>query len=77
MVLDGVMVITACICLTVMHPGIGFTKVGWAAAKFHFANKKEKVRIHGVPVEGGESASGGEKVAGDMSEQERGDVEVQ
>jgi hypothetical protein len=35
MVLDGTMVIIACTCMTVLHPGIGF--VGkWAEAKFPF-----------------------------------------
>lgn len=35
MVLDGVMVIIACTCLTVFHPGIGFGG-RWAEAKFPF-----------------------------------------
>ena len=35
MVLDGVMVIIACTCLTVFHPGIGFGD-RWAEAKFPF-----------------------------------------
>jgi hypothetical protein len=38
MILDGVMVITACTCLTVMHPGIGFGNE-WAEAKFPFGKK--------------------------------------
>jgi RTA1 like protein len=35
MVLDGVMVIIACTCLTIFHPGIGFGD-RWAEAKFPF-----------------------------------------
>jgi hypothetical protein len=35
MVLDGVMVITACVCMTVLHPGIGFGD-RWSEAKFQF-----------------------------------------
>jgi hypothetical protein len=40
MVLDGVMVIIACTCLTVMHPGIGFGNK-WGVSKFFFWGKRE------------------------------------
>lgn len=40
MVLDGVMVIIACACLTVMHPGIGFGDK-WNASKVSFGGKKQ------------------------------------
>jgi hypothetical protein len=40
MILDGVMVIVACTCLTVLHPGIGFGNK-WAEAKFPFGKKAE------------------------------------
>jgi hypothetical protein len=43
MILDGVMVIIACTCLTVMHPGIGFGNK-WAEAKFPFRKKVETNR---------------------------------
>ena len=39
MVLDGVMVLLACICLTVLHPGIGFGDE-WAQADFPFWKSK-------------------------------------
>jgi hypothetical protein len=39
MILDGTMVIMACICMTVFHPGIGFGD-RWAEAKFSFGRKE-------------------------------------
>lgn len=38
MVLDGVMIIISCTCLTVMHPGIGFGDK-WTASKFTFRER--------------------------------------
>jgi hypothetical protein len=39
MILDGAMVIIACICMTVMHPGFGFEK-RWNEARFSFFDDK-------------------------------------
>jgi hypothetical protein len=44
MVLDGVMVIIACLCLTVMHPGIGVGKQKWKEAEFSLIPGREIVR---------------------------------
>ncbi|PVH76683.1 hypothetical protein DL98DRAFT_550980 [Cadophora sp. DSE1049] len=41
MVLDGVMVIIACLCLTVMHPGIGVGKQKWKEAEFSLIPGRE------------------------------------
>lgn len=51
MVLDGVMVIIACVCMTVLHPGIGFGD-RWAEAKFPFGKAVVEVDPE-VVVEGG------------------------
>ncbi|KAH8815992.1 RTA1 like protein [Xylogone sp. PMI_703] len=40
MILDGVMVIIACFCLTILHPGRGFQK-RWNDAKFPFVYNKK------------------------------------
>ncbi|KAK1967911.1 RTA1 like protein [Colletotrichum sublineola] len=42
MVLDGVMIILACLCLSIWHPGNGFGG-RWNEAKFRFRNSKNKV----------------------------------
>lgn len=42
MVLDGVMVILACTCLTVLHPGFGF-EGRWHEADFKFRTSKNRV----------------------------------
>jgi len=42
MVLDGVMIILACLCLSIWHPGHGFGG-RWNEAKFRFRNSKNKV----------------------------------
>lgn len=42
MVLDGVMVIIACLCLTIMHPGIGIGRKKWAQASFPFRLGRER-----------------------------------
>jgi hypothetical protein len=44
MILDGTMVIIACITLTVMHPGFAFGAV-WQEANFTFRVKKKKREI--------------------------------
>ena len=41
MVLDGTMVVIACIAFTVVHPGVAFGKV-WHEANFHFRTKKSE-----------------------------------
>lgn len=42
MILDGVMVILASVCLTIWNPGFGFDG-RWNEAEFPFAAKKDKV----------------------------------
>ena len=42
MILDGVMVILACLSLSILHPGIGFGNK-WGDAKFPFRIRKEAV----------------------------------
>ncbi|UQC86486.1 RTA1 like protein [Colletotrichum lupini] len=41
MILDGTMIILACSCLTIFHPGYGFGK-RWNEAKFRFRASKAK-----------------------------------
>lgn len=41
MILDGTMIILACSCLTIFHPGYGFGK-RWNEAKFRFRASKSK-----------------------------------
>jgi hypothetical protein len=43
MVLDGVMVLIACISLTIIHPGAGFGKAAWAATRYPFFVKTNDV----------------------------------
>lgn len=43
MVLDGVMVLVACICLTALHPGMSFGRENWKRSGFNF--RKEKVEV--------------------------------
>ena len=44
MILDGVMIMIACSAFTILHPGYGFTRAGWAAAAYPFYNKSpEKI----------------------------------
>ncbi|KAH7369602.1 RTA1 like protein-domain-containing protein [Rhexocercosporidium sp. MPI-PUGE-AT-0058] len=43
-VLDGVMVTLACLCLTLMHPGIGIGKKGWKHAEFSLVPGRDIVR---------------------------------
>jgi hypothetical protein len=40
MILDGTMIILACTCMTVLHPGVGFGNK-WADAKFRFTKRDE------------------------------------
>ncbi|OBT81689.1 hypothetical protein VE02_10059 [Pseudogymnoascus sp. 03VT05] len=42
MVLDGVMIMITCLAFSVLHPGYGFTRAGWAAAAYPFFNKSEE-----------------------------------
>jgi hypothetical protein len=53
MILDGAMVIIACICMTVMHPGYGFEK-RWNEARFSFFDDKDgsnqEVHEAGPPI---------------------------
>ncbi|KUJ11413.1 RTA1 like protein [Mollisia scopiformis] len=58
MVLDGMMVIIACFCLTVMHPGIGFGDK-WGASRFSFGRKREMVVEQGGEMD--ESPASAEK----------------
>lgn len=39
MILDGTMVVLACLLLTIFHPGISF-KGTWTEANFHFRTRK-------------------------------------
>lgn len=55
MVLDGVMVIIACICMTVFHPGIGFGHK-WKEAKFPFGKAQGQVEHESGKVVSGEKA---------------------
>lgn len=60
MILDGVMVILATICLTICHPGYGFER-RWNEARFPFFTSKAK--SDGEVVQAHTSASdGSEKV---------------
>lgn len=63
MILDGVMVILATICLTVFHPGTGVGR-RWNEAKFRFRmSKKDKADAEAAQV----SSNGSEKVGTDTS----------
>lgn len=70
MILDGTMVILACICMTVLHPGLGFGGRGgkWREVRFGFGKgKNHKGGEEGVGVVSAESGSAnasgsGEKV---------------
>ncbi|KAK1716714.1 hypothetical protein CaCOL14_011683 [Colletotrichum acutatum] len=48
MILDGTMIILACSCLTIFHPGYGFGK-RWNEAKFRFRTSKSKINQEGTP----------------------------
>lgn len=65
MILDGVMVILATICLTIGHPGYGFGK-RWNKARFPFRISKAKSDGEAVQVQTS-SADGSEKVGTDTS----------
>lgn len=65
MVLDGVMVILAVICLTIFHPGYGFGK-RWNEARFPFRTSKTKTDGEAVQVQT-VAPDGGEKVETDRS----------
>lgn len=43
MILDGVMIIIACICLTAFHPGMSFGRENWKRSGFKFRKEKEEV----------------------------------
>ena len=63
MVLDGVMIILACLCLTIFHPGVGFGK-RWNDATFPFRiSKKAKADAEAARIAGDDS----EKVGTDTS----------
>jgi hypothetical protein len=72
MVLDGVMVLIASACLTIMHPGIGFANK-WAASSFKFRTKKV-IPEEGVADSG--ASAGDEKPGGIVSEEERGTTNI-
>lgn len=59
MVLDGVMVLIATICMTVMHPGYAFGK-HWNDASFPFRTPK-------VPIEGEGSESAAARDSNSLS----------
>lgn len=44
MILDGVMIMIACFTFSILHPGYGFTRAGWAAAAYPFVNTSEEGR---------------------------------
>ncbi|RSM03809.1 hypothetical protein CEP52_007174 [Fusarium oligoseptatum] len=48
MILDGVMVILACISLTIFHPGVGFGK-RWNEAGFRFRTSKARIDQEETP----------------------------
>ncbi|KAF5009328.1 hypothetical protein FDECE_4426 [Fusarium decemcellulare] len=64
MILDGVMVILACISLTVCHPGPGFG-YRWNEAGFRFRTSKAKAHMEEAPQP--ITPSGSEKPAAEMS----------
>lgn len=67
MVLDGVMVLIACISLSVMHPGFGFSRAGWAAATYPFFKKKAAGETEAgqvVPETSSGEEGGGDKKSG-------------
>lgn len=63
MILDGVMVILASICLTIWHPGYGFGK-RWNEAGFPFFTPKVKADQEAPQMS---SPDGNKKVEPDMS----------
>ena len=70
MVLDGVMVILACTCLTILHPGIGFGD-RWVEAKFPFGKKAVEVDPEVVVEDGSRGkvgASGKEQATTELRE---------
>lgn len=71
MILDGVMVIIACISLTIMHPGIGFGKK-WADSKFSFGRKG----VAHVQEAETESPASKEKLDVSVSTRQRNETEV-
>jgi hypothetical protein len=48
MILDGVMVILACLSLTIWHPGYGFGK-RWNEAGFRFRTSKARIDQEETP----------------------------
>lgn len=46
MILEGAMIVSACLCLTVCHPGRAFAG-GWQSAGYKFRNNGEKSEVSG------------------------------
>lgn len=67
MVLDGVMVILASICMTVWHPGYGFAK-RWNDAKFPFRIRKATNAEEEPQTATATGSDNGEKVEPNVSE---------
>ena len=67
MVLDGVMVILASICMTVWHPGYGFAK-RWNDAKFPFRIRKGTSAGREPQTATATGSDNGEKVEPNVSE---------
>lgn len=65
MVLDGVMIMLACIALSAVHPGFGFGRAGWAAASYPFFDKPE-----------GGAEGRAEEASGEEGAEKGGKVEV-
>ncbi|KXH65701.1 RTA1 like protein [Colletotrichum salicis] len=64
MILDGTMIILACLCLTIFHPGVGFGK-RWNEAEFQFRTSKAKINAEETPQT--ITPGGSEKVAPETS----------
>ncbi|KAK1623517.1 RTA1 like protein [Colletotrichum phormii] len=64
MILDGTMIILACLCLTIFHPGVGFGK-RWNEAKFRFRTSKAKINQEEISQT--ITPGGSEKVAPETS----------
>ena len=72
MVLDGVMVLVACIALTAMHPGLAFGKDNWKRSGFSFRSTKHDKEDHATL----ENPVYGEKAASRVSETQTGGYEI-
>jgi len=63
MILEGAMVITACLALTILHPGVCF-QGEWRAANFKMGNSKIPRDVVGNRISGGSSLGSDEETDG-------------